>query len=342
MVWSDEFDGDSLDMSKWSYMLGDGTNYGLPSGWGNNELQFYREQNAVVADGMLTITAKKQFFGGKQYTSARIRTKEKGEWTYGRVEARAKLPVGQGLWTAIWMLPTDETYGGWAASGEIDIMEHLGHEPSRVYGTLHFGGQWPQNQHKGASFDLDTGSFHNSFHLFALEWEEGEIRWYVDGELYQTQGEGDWYSTAAGFPAPFNQDFHLLVNLAVGGNWPGSPDGTTEFPQELVLDYVRVYEKAPVNAESGLPGMVFGLKPNVPNPFSETTTLHYTIPEASRVSLELFDVTGKSVAMLVESEQQPGDYRVNLDAGPLSPGLYTCRLVAGNITDSRRLILISD
>ena len=144
LVWSDEFDGESLDQDKWSYMIGDGSDYGIP-GWGNNEGQYYLEQNASIRDSMLIITAKKELMGGKSYTSARIRTINKGDWKYCRIEFREKMPVGKGMWPAIWMLSTDNVYGGWAASGELDIVEYRGDEPKKIHGTLHFGGEWPEN-----------------------------------------------------------------------------------------------------------------------------------------------------------------------------------------------------
>jgi hypothetical protein len=155
---------------------------------------------------------------------------------------RAKMPIGQGLWPAFWMLPTDLRYGGWAASGEIDIVEYLGHEPTRVHGTIHYGARWPNSASSQSSYDLQNGTFHDDFRVFAIEWEPGEIRWYIDGIHYGTQTE--WFSTDGPYPAPFDVDFHLLLNVAVGGNWPGSPDSTTTFPQELIADYVRVYQSA--------------------------------------------------------------------------------------------------
>ena len=240
LVWSDEFNGTALDAAKWSVQVGDGCDLGI-CGWGNNELQWYQADNIQVAGGLLTITARVEEAGGRDYTSARIRSLGKGDFLYGRIEARAKLPLGKGMWPAIWMLPTDEVYGGWAASGEIDIVELVGHEPTRVHGTLHYGGPAPANQNSGDHFDLSSGTFADDFHLFAVEWEEGEIRWYVDGALYQTQTS--WNSTAAPFPAPFDQNFHLLMNVAVGGNWPGNPDLTTPFPQTMEVDYVRVYQR---------------------------------------------------------------------------------------------------
>lgn len=240
LVWQDEFDGNGLDATKWTVQTGDGCDLGI-CGWGNNERQWYQASNAVVANGLLTITARREAAGGLPYTSARLRSAGKGDWTYARVEARARLPQGRGMWPAIWMLPTDETYGGWAASGEIDIMELVGHEPATVHGTLHYGGAWPNNRSSGSSYSLSTGSFADEFHVFALEWEEGVIRWLVDGTPYQTQTS--WSTQSAPFPAPFNQRFHLLVNLAVGGNWPGDPDATTEFPQRLDVDWIRVYQR---------------------------------------------------------------------------------------------------
>ena len=240
LVWSDDFDGTALDATRWSAQVGDGCDLGI-CGWGNNELQWYQASNATVANGLLTITARQESVGGKNFTSARIRTLGKGDWTYGRFEIRARLPRGQGLWPAIWMLPSDNVYGGWAASGEIDITELVGHEPARVHGTLHYGGEAPANTSSGDWYQLDSGTFADDFHVFALEWEDGEIRWYVDGDHYQTQTQ--WSSSNGAYPAPFDQEFHLLLNVAVGGNWPGNPDLTTAFPQTMEVDYVRVYRR---------------------------------------------------------------------------------------------------
>jgi beta-glucanase (GH16 family) len=240
LVWSDEFDGEAIDPAKWEHQTGGG-------GWGNNESQFYtnRTENSTTAGGKLIITAREESYGGRMYTSARLRTKNKGDWKFGRIEVRAKLPRGKGIWPAIWMMPTDDVYGTWAASGEIDIMEFLGHELNKVYGTLHYGGEWPNNMSSGKSFTLATGNFADEFRVFAIEWQLGEIRWYVDDELYQTQTS--WHSNRAKnpapFPAPFDQRFHLIMNVAVGGNWPGYPDATTQFPQSMEVDYVRVYQK---------------------------------------------------------------------------------------------------
>jgi len=240
LVWQDEFNGPNIDLTKWEHEVNG-------QGGGNNELQYYtdREINSLIDNGKLAIRALNETYTGpdgtREYTSARLRTKNRGDWKYGRFEIRAKFPIGQGLWPAIWMLPTDWVYGGWAASGEIDIMELLGHEPQKVYGTIHYGGQYPNNVHTGESYQLTSGSFSSDYHIFTLEWEENEIRWYVDDTLYATQII--WFSSSAPYPAPFDQRFHIILNVAVGGNWPGNPDNTTTFPQTMLVDYVRVYKK---------------------------------------------------------------------------------------------------
>ena len=240
LVWSDEFEGKTLDYSKWEAEVN-------AFGGGNQELQMYtdRKENLRVEEGCLVIEARQDRpnIAGtiREYSSARIRSKHRGDWKYGKFEIRARLPGGKGVWPAIWMLPTDEVYGAWANSGEIDIMEVKGQEPDTVHGTLHFGKQWPANKYATGTMKLKKGNFTDDFHLFAIEWEEGVIRWYVDGELYQTQKE--WESGGGKFPAPFDQRFHLLLNLAIGGNFLGNPDASTPFPRKYLVDYVRVYQR---------------------------------------------------------------------------------------------------
>jgi beta-glucanase (GH16 family) len=228
LVWHDEFNGPSIDQTKWNFEVnGDGG--------GNSELQYYtaRASNAYIDNGQLVIEALQENYLGKSFTSARMNSNQKGDWTYGRFEARAKLPYGQGLWPAIWMLPTDWVYGGWPASGEIDIMELLGQETTKIYGTIHYGSSPATHQQAGGSFVLSSGSFAGTFHLFAVEWDTVGFRWFVDGTKY--------FETAHG--SPFDKRFHLMLNVAVGGNWPGSPDASTIFPQKMFVDYVRVYRK---------------------------------------------------------------------------------------------------
>lgn len=245
LVWQDEFDGKELDFTKWAVEENG-------HGGGNQELQYYldRKENVRTADGCLIIEARrgKVNIAGeiRQFTSARIRTKRRAAWKYGRFEVRAKLPKGQGLWPAVWLLPATTRYGGWAASGEIDIVEALGHKPEEIHGSLHYGGEWPDNEHVTKSYELRGLDFTKDFNVFALEWEATEIRWYVNGHLYHTIKK--WHSTAGPYPAPFDEPFYLIVNLAVGGKWPGAPNPDTVFPEALLVDYIRVYEREPGSA----------------------------------------------------------------------------------------------
>ena len=240
LVWSDEFDSAQLDPEEWFFESGDGSQYGIP-GWGNNELQWYLPDNAVLANGLLTITAQEQAQSGKSYTSARINTRDRFAFRYGRLEARIRLPGGQGLWPAFWLLPQEDVYGGWAASGEIDVMEAVnlgGSGGNNVHGTIHYGAEWPNNQFSGDAYMVATDAT-SDFHVYAFEWDETEMRWYVDGVLFGMQNS--WATSSASFPAPFDQSFYILLNVAVGGNWPGSPDANTVFPVTMDVDYVRVY-----------------------------------------------------------------------------------------------------
>lgn len=244
LVWADEFDGNQLDPEVWFFESGDGSQYGIP-GWGNNELQYYLPNNASLANGQLTIEARAEAMNGFNYTSARINTRDRFAFRYGRIEARIRLPGGQGLWPALWMLPQGNNYGTWAASGEIDIMEavNLGVNGNNdVHGTIHYGGEWPDNQSSGESY-LVPADATAEFHVYAVEWDETEIRWYVDGVLYSMRNS--WSSTGGAFPAPFDEPFHILLNVAVGGNFPGSPDNSTVFPVTMDVDYVRVYSGEP-------------------------------------------------------------------------------------------------
>ncbi|MEK7675481.1 MAG: glycoside hydrolase family 16 protein [Verrucomicrobiota bacterium] len=238
LVWSDEFDGAAVDLTKWEFEVN-------ARGGGNNELQYYLTNNVRVRDGLLVLEARQERYTGpegtRDYTSSRLRTLRQGDWRYGRFDIRARLPQGRGLWPAIWMMPTDQKYGGWPHSGEIDIMEFLGHEPNKVYGTLHYSNPAGRHQYHGTNTTLTAGTFAEQFHVFRLDWEPGVFRWHVDDRLYQTQT--NWTCRSGSFPAPFDQRFHLILNVAVGGNWPGKPEATTLFPQSMAVDYVRVYRK---------------------------------------------------------------------------------------------------
>ncbi len=233
LVWNDEFDGDQLDTGCWTREVGG-------HGWGNNELQYYtdREENAYLADGSLIIEAKEESFDNRDYTSARIITKDNCEYAFGRVDVRAILPEGQGIWPAIWMLGGNFAEVGWPACGEIDIMELVGHEPSRVHGTAHWGPQgqsWSHNQ--GEHYDISGKKFSEEFHVFTIIWEPGKIEWFVNDNKFFTLTPAtvseQWR---------FDQEFFFIMNIAVGGNWPGSPNSTTQFPQQMIVDYIRVFQ----------------------------------------------------------------------------------------------------
>lgn len=255
LVWSDDFSGNSLDTDKWNYELHE-------PGWVNNELQRYTDSidNIYVKDGNLVIQPIKKedaATGKTSYTSGRINTRGKGDFKYGKIEIRAKLPKGQGIWPAIWMMPTrEELYGGWPKCGEIDIMELLGNEPSKVYQTLHYSKTGIDVQSQGSK-TLSSGDFSDDYHVFSLEWLPDKISFYVDGKLTKT--ETRWYTSTDGagiitYPAPFDQEFNIILNVAVGGNWPGNPDASTDFSKaKLLVDYVKVYQKASYDENVILP-----------------------------------------------------------------------------------------
>ncbi|MEP7322252.1 MAG: family 16 glycosylhydrolase [Saprospiraceae bacterium] len=239
LVWSDEFNSTDLNLSNWSYQIGDGCDINLCQ-WGNSELEWYTstKENVLVSDGTLKLIAKQQTIQTRNYTSGRIRTNQKVDIKFGRIEARMKLPVGQGIWPAFWMLPTDNVYGGWPTSGELDIMEYLGHEPNKIHGTIHFGNPAPNNSSSTAEYTIQNTTFNSTFHDYALEWTEQEIKWFIDGYLYSSKSK----SVVGNLKWPFDQKFHFVLNLAVGGGWPGNPNGSTVFPQTFEIDYVRVYD----------------------------------------------------------------------------------------------------
>jgi beta-glucanase (GH16 family) len=244
LVWSDEFSAGKLDPKTWFFESGDGSQYGIP-GWGNNELQWYLPDSALLQDGKLVITARRESSNGKSYTSGRINTRDRFAFRHGRIEARMKLPAGQGLWPAFWLLPQDNAYGTWAASGEIDILEARnlgGTGGNTIFGGLVYGGSWPNQSSSGENYLVAT-NVTTGFHVYALEWDRTEIRWYVDGTLFAVRNS--WSSTGGPFPAPFDKPFYVLFNVAVGGNYPGSPTPATVFPVTLEVDYVRVYSGEP-------------------------------------------------------------------------------------------------
>ncbi len=232
LAWSDEFNGNTLNTNDWNYEIGNGA-----SGWGNNELEYYTNspKNVLVSNGNLIIEARNESMSGFNYTSARLTTQNKKQFQYGRIDIRAKLPKGKGIWPALWMLGSNINTVPWPGSGEIDIMELLGHEPSKMYSTLHYG--TAAHASRGNSYSLSNGSFYDQFHVFSMKWQADKVQVLVDDNLVLEVNKSD-----VGTDYPFNAPFFFIMNVAVGGNWPGSPDATTTFPQRMIVDYVRVFQ----------------------------------------------------------------------------------------------------
>ncbi|RUO50662.1 glycosyl hydrolase family 16 [Pseudidiomarina aquimaris] len=371
LVWSDEFSGSSIDENKWNFEVN-------CAGGGNQEQQCYTDSsdNAFVSDGSLKIVALPAEEGAeKPYTSARLNTKYKGDFKYGRIEVRAKMPFGQGTWPAVWMMPTDEVYGGWPKSGEIDIVEAVnlkaadaeGNPESHVYGTLHYGRDAPQNSSSGKAYKLPDGANPaDDFHTYTIEWQEGEMRWYVDGYLYQTQqqsrvrynskGEAvglrhrgwfaEFYNQATGEletvydAAPFDERFHLLLNLAVGGTWPenvnelGIDAEAFANGQTFEIDYVRVYECAadPITGkgcETIRAGyldedtLVEGEAP-IPSPPSDGVARNLTIFDGTpNPNWPAWDCCGGSTPELVDDAEKGPSYRFTVGATPTVNGFVS-------------------
>ncbi len=305
IIWQDEFDGTSLDQSKWNYQIGDGCDQNL-CGWGNSELQSYQEANVVVSNGTLKITAQKERIRGSQYTSGRINTKGKADFTYGRFEASIKLPRGDGLWPAFWMLSTNEEYGGWPQSGEIDIMEYVASTPDEILGYIHYGDPYPNNQSQGNTYKLMEDVFYNAFHEFAVEWEPGEIRWYMDGILFSTKTPAD--ISPANWP--FDKDFHFLLNVAVGGNLGGDVVDSM-LPATMEVDYVRVYDgfKAYITGDPVVSHQETGINYSVGN-LPSNVNVTWTVPNGATI------VTGQgSNSIIVDFGSESGTVSASFNTG---------------------------
>lgn len=371
LVWSDEFDGASIDQRKWTFEVD-------CRGGGNQEKQCYTDsaENAFVSNGTLKIVAKPAEDGAPlPYTSARLSSRYQGDWKYGRIEVRAKMPTGQGSWPAIWMMPTDDVYGSWPKSGEIDIVEAVnlkttdaeGVVESRVYGTLHYGRDWPNNVNSGKDYALPGGANPaDNFNTYAIEWQEGEIRWYVNDYLYQTQqasrvrvnsrGEliglshrgwfAEYFNTATGKlevqynAAPFDQRFYLIMNLAVGGNWPenvnnlGIDAEAFANGQTLEVDWVRVYQcQANVNTGKGCETirdgyldantLVPGLAP-IPSPPSTGVAQNLTIFDGTpNPNWPAWDCCGGSTPALVADAERGDVYEFLVGPAPTVNGFVS-------------------
>ncbi len=300
LIWSDEFSGDALNTSNWSYQFGNG-------GWGNNEWQYYTNaaENIEVSEGQLKITARHEGTGPTEYTSARIITKGLFDFEYGKVEARMKLPLGQGLWPAFWMLGANIDEVSWPECGEIDIMEHVNDEYV-THGAVH----WDNNGHTYVGGGVNTDP--SQYHVYGVIWEENLIRWFVDGvQFYQFTIQASNNSDDA-----FRHPMFLLLNMAIGGNWPGYPDATTPFPSSMYVDYVRVYQPETPNALVETSSFEYSL---FPNPADNELTLRFNV---SPEECFIIDLAGKKVRSVGKLSCLS-----TIDVADLAPGYYTveCR-----------------
>jgi len=332
LVWSDEFDGTDINDSNWTHEIGG-------NGWGNNELQYYtdRDTNSYLQNGYLVIQALKENYSSWNYTSARLKTQGKVFFKYGKILARIKLPYGQGIWPAFWMMGENISSVGWPSCGETDIMEMIGggDRENTVYGTAHWADENGLHVQYGDNYTLSSGTFADNYHLFSVIWDDQSIKWYVDNHLYN---ELDITSAPL---SEFHNNFFILLNVAVGGNWPGYPDATTVFPQKMSVDYIRVYQDMPSGIEEGtaLP-KDFNLYQNYPNPFNPTTSIKYELPESGNVKIKIFDILGKEVVTLVNEEKSAGNHSVNFNAGDLSSGMYFYTLSTENTYRVKKMLLL--
>lgn len=326
LVWSDEFDSTAIKSSNWKFETGG-------SGWGNNELEYYtnRPDNATISNGNLLIIAKNESYGGKSYTSARMKTQDLQSFTYGKIEARIKLPIGKGLWPAFWMLGNSITSVGWPKCGEIDIMEHINVE-DLAHGTMH----WFNTAYasSGGPVTCDV----TQYHVYAIQWDANFIQWYLDGAKYF---QGIIANNLNGTDE-FHLPFFILLNFAVGGNWPGNPDGTAAFPDTMFVDYVRVSQLSPMSVSKGVEQTPnhFALSQNYPNPFNPTTVINYQLPMTSNVTLKILNVVGQEVATLVDKKKEAGSYSVQWNASNVPSGIYFYQLHTGSFSDTKRMVLL--
>ena len=291
-IWSDEFNNTSFDFNKWTHEIGTGNN-----GWGNNELQYYTNNldNIFLDSGYLHIVARNQQISNSNYTSARIKTQGKFDFQYGKIEARIKVPTGQGLWPAFWMLGSNIVTESWPQCGEIDVMEHINHE-LKIHGTIHYD-MWG---HTYDGFYAFTDA--SLFHIYSIEWDQNKIVWFLDGVEY--------FSTDIGIGSVSREEFHnpffILLNLAVGGNWPGAPDNSTTFPATMMIDYVRVYQKNSNIHNNNIESLI-----NVfPNPASELLFV-----DLNSQLTKYYILNSQGVLLLEGSESE-------IDISKLNQGIY--------------------
>jgi beta-glucanase (GH16 family) len=308
LVWSDEFNANSIDAANWAFETGAG-------GWGNGELENYtnRPQNALVNNGNLLIISRKEAYSGSSYTSARMKTEGLRFWTYGKVEARIKIQGGKGLWPAFWMLGENIGLAGWPSCGEIDIMEHINSD-STVEGTMHW------NNNGAASYGGRTSFAQTPYHLYSVEWDSSAITWFLDGVKY-------WRGNIAGSvnnTGAFHKPFFILLNQAIGGNWPSNPDGTTIFPDTMFVDYVRVYQNLSTAVASALrPEKRLAVSPN---PFFDHLQINLPTTGTGTYVLQLRDVLGSLLfSMPIELSGQ-NQQSITIPCDQLPPGVFLLSL----------------
>ncbi|MCL1957013.1 MAG: family 16 glycosylhydrolase [Fibromonadales bacterium] len=334
LLWSDEFDGTELDREKWT----PDTGYFLNSdpgtwGWGNDELEYYSDspKNVYVKDGYLNLTAFKDRKNWTnidpnryaQYASGKVITRGKFSWKYGRIDFRASVPAGQGFWPALWMMPQDNFYGGWALSGEIDVMEVKGSIQNKSSGAIHFGGAWPDNAFLSGEYTFPAGKTIADFNVYTLIWEEAEIRWYVNGNLFYKAKNNQWKSNASNAQgnayAPFDKEFYIIMNLAVGGHFDGykiPPDNA--LPATMRVDYVRVYK-----------------------PSSNPTIFVISAPTISlqevqnSARLDIYSLNGK----LKKTLNFKGGIIYNVSLDDLPKGVYIAKITSNKETKCQKIIL---
>ena len=307
LVWSDEFT--NVIGPNWVFETGTGN-----SGWGNNELQYYRQENATIENGALVITAKKENFGGAEYTSARLKTQGLKSWTYGKIEARISLPSFQGSWPAFWMLGENITSVSWPACGEIDIMEHI-NTSNEIHGTIH----WQDHNFQYAHYGIGTSINMSGYHTYSVEWDDKFIKWFIDGVQFHIVN----IENGVNGTSEFHNDFFILLNMAIGGNWPGFSVDATAFPAKMYVDYVRVYQDGiSVNTEKVIVSDDFiKLYPNPTN-----NVLHLKLTDfTTNMSYIITNTYGLVV-------QQSTLLENKIDVNKLSPGIYTIKLSNGQRT----------
>jgi beta-glucanase (GH16 family) len=325
LVWSDEFNGTSLDASKWQLELNEG-DHGMSA-------YTSRPQNLFVAEGCLALQAQKESYNGMQYTSTQVSSRNKGHWKYGRFDIRAKLPYGKGMWPAIWMMPNNPAYGGWPRSGEIDIMENLGDNTRLVYATLHYG---TTNQMSQGTYTTTTEdrSLSDTFHVYTMIWDTNSFSFYLDS-VHNYWNCSTWSPNNVAYPKPFDQTFFMMFDLAIGGSWGGPPDAATVFPQKMLVDWIRVYRRQNTSViKQRTENRDCGKRPVAIN----GKWIELALKTGALAGFTLHDIAGREVIRITGGTPVAGRIRFPIPA-TLSRGFYVWKSAAGGTTTSGRVVV---